>query len=286
MGWMEDFGFFLSRTFATSRAERAEWPFVAGTYFVVDPQAPVAVTTLGSVALASLVAQNPPKGLCIVGKVETENIGIEKIIKNILSNPAIRFLICAGDEPPKHLTGGTLMALFRNGVDERNRIIGSPAMRPILSNTRAEEVQALRAQVEPVDMIGCTDIAAIHAMVAELAASVPERAVGTVVRPAGFDEYNEGERVVAAGVDPSLIKLDPDGYFVIAIDGRTLQVEHYSNKDKLLRVIVGQDARSIYLTIVRNGWVSKLDHACYLGKELTKAELSIRSGFEYVKDGG
>jgi tetrahydromethanopterin S-methyltransferase subunit A len=103
MGIMEDLGFFLSRTFASTKAVNRAWPYVPGKYFVVEPAAPVAVTTLGSVALAPELAKSAPKGLCIVGKVETENIGIEKIIKNILSNPAIRFLICAGKEPPKHL---------------------------------------------------------------------------------------------------------------------------------------------------------------------------------------
>ncbi len=126
MSRMEDFGFWLSKTFASTKAKQREWPHVPGTYFVADPNAPVAVTTLGSVPLAKDVFTAKPEGLCIVGKVETENIGIEKIIKNILSNTAIRFLVCAGNEPPKHLTGATFLALFKNGVDDKGRIIGSP----------------------------------------------------------------------------------------------------------------------------------------------------------------
>jgi hypothetical protein len=118
---MEEFGFFLTRAFATTRRRRRKWPYVPGKYFVTDPGAPVAVTTLGSKELAEEVANSAPAGLCIVGKVETENIGIEKIIKNILSNANIRYLICAGNEPPKHLTGATIMALFENGMDEHHR---------------------------------------------------------------------------------------------------------------------------------------------------------------------
>ena len=86
---MENFGFFLSRIFASTKARKAEWPFVPGAYFVADSGAPVAVTTLGSVDLAREVSLEAPAGLCIVGKVETENIGIEKIIKNVLSNKAM-----------------------------------------------------------------------------------------------------------------------------------------------------------------------------------------------------
>ena len=72
---------------------------------------------------------------------------------------------------------------------------------------------------------------------------------------------------------------------MVNIENGALLVEHYSYKEKFLRIIEGPDARSIYLTIVRNGWVSRLDHAAYLGKELTKAELSVRHGFAYQQDG-
>jgi tetrahydromethanopterin S-methyltransferase subunit A len=283
---MENFGFFLSRTFATTKAKKAEWPHVPGQYFVTDPSAPVAVTTLGSVELAEQVSRSAPPGLCIVGKVETENIGIEKIIKNILSNPAIRFLVCAGNEPPKHLTGATMLALFENGIDQNKKIIGSPGMRPMLPNTSDAEVQAFRQRIEPVVMIGCTDVEQIHAKVTELAARPAKGTQGQFVPPPDIPEQEAVKHVIAEATDPMRIKLDKAGYFVINIEGGNLLVEHYDYKERLLRVIEGPDARSIYLTIVRNGWVSKLDHAAYLGKELTKAELSIRHGFEFTQDGG
>jgi len=139
-GSMENFGFWLSRVFAKTNPSRPEWPFVPGTYFVSDPRAPVAVCTLGSVDLAPKLAENPPPGLCITGKVETENIGIEKILKNLISNPAVKFLLCVGKEPPKHLTGATFQALFEKGMDEQSNIPGSPGMRPCLPNTSPEEL--------------------------------------------------------------------------------------------------------------------------------------------------
>jgi tetrahydromethanopterin S-methyltransferase subunit A len=284
-GKMEEFGFFLSRTFATTKAKQKTWPFVPGTYFVADPTAPVAVTTLGSVDLAEQVSNSAPEGLCIVGKVETENIGIEKIIKNIISNPSIRYLVCAGQEPPKHLTGATMVALFQQGVDASNRIMGAPGMRPFLPNTSAEEVQVFRQQVEPVDMIGCTDVKMIHEKVVALAEAAPITPVADFIPPDDLEEYEVVERIIAEGTRPDRIKLDKAGYFVICIEGDRLLVEHYSYKEKLIRSIEGRDARSIYLTLIRNGWVSKLDHAAYLGKELTKAELSLKHHFDYLQDG-
>jgi len=281
---MEDFGFLLTKIFASTRPKKREWPFVPGKYFVTDPAAPVAVTTLGSVALAKEVATAAPKGLCIVGKVETENIGIEKIILNVLSNPAIRFLICAGAEPPKHLTGATLLALFNNGIDEQKRIIGSPGMRPLLPNTPRDDVVQFRERITPVDMIGCTDVGLIGAKVEEIARNAPAAAA-----PAPIDRRRlvaEVPTIKASGPDPKRVKLDKAGYFVINIEDGRLIVEHYSYKEELLRVIEGADARSIYFTLIDNGWVTKLDHAAYLGKQLAKAEMSLRHGFEFVQDGG
>lgn len=282
---MADFGFLLSRVFATTKPRRKNWPYVPGTYFVTDATAPVAVTTLGSVDLAKDVSLNPPQGLCIVGKVETENIGIEKIIKNIVSNPAIRYLICAGNEPPKHLTGSTLLALFENGIDNNNKIPGSPGMRPVLPNTTSAEVEAFREQIEPIDMIGCTDVPSIHARIVELAQTVDSTPEFEFKPPADLTEQDEVECLVAVGTDPKQIKLDKAGYFVINIEGDALLVEHYNYKDKLIRIIEGHDARSIYLTLIRNGWISELDHAAYIGKELARAEWCIEHDHDYVQDG-
>jgi tetrahydromethanopterin S-methyltransferase subunit A len=100
------------------------WPSVIGEYFVVDPAAPVAVSTLASVDLAEQLAQRRPAGLAIVGKTETENIGLDKVIKNVITNPAIRFLIVAGHEAQGHRSGQTMLALAENGVDAKNRVVG------------------------------------------------------------------------------------------------------------------------------------------------------------------
>jgi tetrahydromethanopterin S-methyltransferase subunit A len=159
-------------------------------------------------------------------------------------------------------------------------------MRPILPNTSVDEVQAFRNQVEPIDMIGCTDMVVIRAKVEELAETAPKDAGTAFIPPANLEGKGVVERVIAEGTDPNRIKLDKAGYFVINIEDDVLLVEHYSYKERLIRVIEGTDARSIYLTLVRNGWISKLDHAAYIGKELTKAELSIKYGFEFVQDGG
>ncbi len=81
------------------------------------------------------------------------------------------------------------------------------------------------------------------------------------------------------------LKLDRAGYFVIRPQKNgTIIVEHHSYDHRLLRIIKGDSAKDIYLTIIENGWVSELSHAAYLGKELTLAELSIRYNSRYIQD--
>ncbi|MCS7312913.1 MAG: DUF4346 domain-containing protein [Acidobacteria bacterium] len=264
------------------------WPAVAGEYFAFceGPGCPVAVSTLASIELAERLARVRPRELCIVGKTETENIGIDKVVKNIVTNPTIRVLLLVGKDPKGHQSGRTLLALWENGVDENMRVIGSPGRRPFLRNVVPEEVEVFRKQVQVVDMIGCE---AEERIVEELQ-ELPQRLnlswsweeTGETARPVRISEVP-----ILHAERPARVEMDPAGYFVILPrpEKQMIVVEHYSYDNVLQRVIEGKDARSIYWTIIRNGWVTQLSHAAYLGKELAKAELSIKLGLKYVQDG-
>jgi len=268
------------------RVQDAGWPPVVGEYFVVDKDAPIAVSTLGAVQLAEELGHRRPNGLAIVGKTETENIGIDKVIKNIVTSPTIRYLVIAGSEPRGHLTGKTLLAVGENGVDENGRVIGSPGKRPILRNVTAAEIQAFREQVQMVDMIGCENPDEISARIEELSQNSPA--------PCGCSECG-GQSSISVSAAPPLVAAEPNGvvtmdkagYFVIIplADKGVIDVEHYAYDNSLLRTIEGASARAIYKTLVGNGWVTELSHAAYLGKELMKAELSLQHGFKFVQDG-
>jgi tetrahydromethanopterin S-methyltransferase subunit A len=65
--------------------------------------------------------------------VQTENIGFENIICNIVANPNIRYMIVGGPESEGHSTGEALKALIHHGVDEKKRIIGTDAPHPFYS---------------------------------------------------------------------------------------------------------------------------------------------------------
>jgi len=256
------------------------WPPVPGEYheFCEGDSCPVAVSTLASTDLADKLAVNRTRELCIVGKTETENIGIDKLIKNTITNRTIRYLVVAGREPQGHESGKTLLALATNGVDDSMRVIGSPGKRPVLRNVTRDEVETFRRQVQVVDMIGCEDSGQIAAKLKELSATpLPAAELPATVKSAP----------VVKAEPPTHVEMDKAGYFVILPNAgkHLIVVEHYSYDNQLLRVVEGHDARSLYSTIIGNGWVTQLSHAAYLGKELTRAEQSLRDGFKYVQDG-
>ena len=84
--------------------------------------------------------------------MQTENIGFEKIICNVVANPNIRYIVLSGPESPGHLTGEALKALFQNGVDEKKQIIGTDAPHALLYNISMEFIDRFREQVKLVDL--------------------------------------------------------------------------------------------------------------------------------------
>ena len=141
---------------------KPDWPPVPGDFIVGNPEKPVAICTLGK-----KLDINSDYG--IIGTCKTENIGIERIIINIISNPAIRFLILAGPEIPGHLTGHTLRALYKNGVDESSRrIIDAKGAIPYIENVPIEAVERFRTQIELIDMLNNLNVDEIESKNAEL----------------------------------------------------------------------------------------------------------------------
>lgn len=264
------------------------WPPIAGEYYALchGSACPVAVSSLGSIGLSERLARIRPKELCIVGKTETENIGIDKIIKNTVSNPTIRYLLLAGSEPKGHETGKTLLALGKNGVDEDMKVIGAPGRRSILRNVARAEVEAFRNQVQVVDMIGCEDENRIVQELKRLCQDL-DLSCGCEESEVTTKDVRLSEVPTTYAEEPVKVEMDKAGYFVILPqpERQIIVVEHYAYDNTLQRVIDGKDARSIYWTIIRADWVTQLSHAAYLGKELAKAELSMKMGFKYVQEG-
>lgn len=259
--------------------ERRGWPPLPGDYQVLRFGAPVAVCTLNSTDVSEELAALAPPGLALTGTLHTENLGIERIIRNVLANPHLRFLVVCGEDTRQaigHLPGQSLVALCENGVDEAGRIRGAAGKRPVLRNVTPAQVQAFRSKVELVALIGERDVDRIAASVSACAARDPGPSEAA---PAG-----DAIPVVSAR-EPTRLVLDPSGFLVVYPDAELgLVLEHYRNDGVLDCVVEGRTPGAVGAAAVERGLVSRLDHAVYLGRELARAEESLRTGTPYVQD--
>ena len=141
-------------------APAAGYPPEEGCYLRGNDCSPVAVCVIlkwrreeTPPDIEKLVRTAVESGAALAGTLQTENIGIEKMVCNLVANPNIRYLIVCGPESPGHLVGDALLALFSNGMDERKCIVGAKATTPYLFNIPVEFVERLREQVTIIDLV-------------------------------------------------------------------------------------------------------------------------------------
>ena len=109
----------------------------------------------------------PSKNVAIYGPLKTENIGIEKIVANVISNPHIRYIVICGKDIRGHRSGSSLVALINNGIDKNNKIIDAPGAIPYIENLKIEAIERFQKQIEVVDLIGVSDIRIIEKNIEE-----------------------------------------------------------------------------------------------------------------------
>lgn len=140
-----------------------DWPIEEGKYLTSNPLSPVGVAVILTAPYdkipketEGLVRVGVEKGAGISGTLQTANIGIEKMIVNLISNPNMRYLILAGRESG-HFPSDALKALFKNGTDEKGYIVNTKAPTAILKNIPKEAIERFREQVELIDLSGIID---------------------------------------------------------------------------------------------------------------------------------
>ena len=88
-------------------------------------------------------------------------------------------------------------------------------------------------------------------------------------------------------------KMDPKGYFLIAIDKKKkiIQVGYCkftrlgnSPINDMVATVNGKTAIEIVNTLIRERFISTLQHAADMGIELHKAELSLKYDLKYTQD--
>ena len=88
-------------------------------------------------------------------------------------------------------------------------------------------------------------------------------------------------------------KMDPKGYFLIAVDKNEKFIKvGYCKFTKLgnnpvndmVAEIKGKTAIELVNTLIKEKFISSLQHAADMGIELHKAELSLKYDFKYIQD--
>ncbi len=179
------------------------WPLVKGDFHSGDPNNCVAAVTMGSHLDEQGICD---AGAAICGSCKTENLGLEKVIANIISNPNIRFMLTCGTEVKGHLAGQTMKALHANGVKD-GRVVGAEGAIPFIENLKDEAIKRFQEQVKVVDIMETEDLGAIKAKLAELKAQDP----GAFAADPMVVEVKEaagGIEVAAAGVNPQFLEIE------------------------------------------------------------------------------
>ncbi|WP_298840816.1 tetrahydromethanopterin S-methyltransferase subunit A [Clostridium sp.] len=266
----------------SSRLKIADkWPIVEGNYMVGNTKATVAVCTLSDVDLPNeLKEAGALENTSIIGTLATENLGIERIIRNLVSNPTIEFLILCGKESRGHKAGQAIVSLKDNGLDRDKRIIGAMGPRPILKNITYEEIEAFGKNVTVIDEIGTKDVSRLM----EVLKMCKYKSKGE--KPTLPPKVNTPKVIDVQHLSNREWVHDPEGFFVIFLirDDKKIVCECYAKESILEEVIKGVSAEDIANTVIKRGLISRLDHAAYLGRELAKAEMSIKLGVKYVQD--
>jgi tetrahydromethanopterin S-methyltransferase subunit A len=179
---------------ADKKSPASGWPLVKGDFHSGDANSPVAVITMGSHLDEQGICD---AGAALCGSCKTENLGLEKVIANVIANPNIRFALLVGTEVKGHLSGQTLVALHKSGIKE-GRVVGAEGAIPFIENLNDAAIKRFQEQIEIVNIMESEDIGAIKAKINELKARDPgafgaEAIVVEVKEAAGGAEETTGE---------------------------------------------------------------------------------------------
>ena len=131
-----------------------------GEFTVGSPTGHIAVVLLN-------LTYTPPSTVAIYGSLKTENIGIEKIVANVISNPHIRTIVVCGEDIRGHRSGKSLISLHKNGIDTNHKIIDAPGAIPYIENLKKEAIDRFQDQVEIIDLIGVQEKNKLDAIIAQ-----------------------------------------------------------------------------------------------------------------------
>ena len=126
-------------------------------FYLGNSDSSIAICTLSSIDLLKNFANSEILNqISIVGRLLSENKGIDSIIKYVNRNPKVDTIIVCGKEVWGHKSGHSLFQLHKNGTDQSNRIINSTSPDPFLTVSKSE-IKNFQDNVNLIDLINVTE---------------------------------------------------------------------------------------------------------------------------------
>jgi tetrahydromethanopterin S-methyltransferase subunit A len=129
----------------------------------------IGICTLSSLDLLKEIknSQEIMNKISIVGRLLSENKGIDEIIKFSTNEKSLKSLLLCGEEVKGHLSGQTLIALKKNGIDQNKKVINAAAPSPFLACTN-HEIEYFRNHINIINKIGLKNIDKIKDIVFDM----------------------------------------------------------------------------------------------------------------------
>lgn len=126
----------------------------------------IAICTLSSIKLLTEISNDNRlmNNVAIVGRLLSENKGIDKIINYCIADKEIVHLVVCGKDGHGHRAGDSIIALSENGITREGKIIKSKSPYPHLDSSY-EDVETFRGRVTIHNLIEEMDLNRIKSYV-------------------------------------------------------------------------------------------------------------------------
>ena len=133
--------------------------------YIGNTNSSIAICTLSSMDLLKKISKSEILShISIVGRLLSENKGIDSIVKYVNENKKIKTIIVCGKEVLGHKAGHSLFELHKNGIDNYGKIINSTSPDPFLTVTKSE-INYFQNEINLVNIINETNFDTIKKFV-------------------------------------------------------------------------------------------------------------------------
>ena len=130
-------------------------------FYPGNPNSQTAICTLASISLLDeLKDSGILSQVAIIGRLFSENKGIDSMVQYVYENKNIKKIILCGKEVWGHKSGHALLQLHKNGIDENYRIINSVSPDPHLTVSK-DMIEYFQKNITIIHLIGETSLKVI-----------------------------------------------------------------------------------------------------------------------------